>query len=273
MKITIFGWRSPPLETLFDEFSSLLSFGVSRDTLRESIRAPRTPPGSEDISVLVFANGVARQGAEVYVASYDFNGVLAPARDLGRKLKPAGFSIAPLPPSEIETKYFRDAGLDLRVVMSNRAISQLQKAAPPTNSSYPVIVFETGVKSGNAVFDAGVGVVRKEYFIPLSLPPEYAAIAGNFKAVPVIKVSSLGDSSAVKQLKSSFRQFGTTRLAVTEESAPYSPLIVSTYGAKPNYIFRADLDFLFHQTDSAFAHAPGNYVPVAQRSPRVSITK
>lgn len=260
-----------PLEKLFDEFSGMLSFNVALGAVQEASRAPRDYPGTADISVLVFAVGLAMQGADVYVASYDFSGVIAPARDLGRKLKRQGFSLEPLPPSEVDMKCFTDAGLGFGSVISNVAISQLQEAVS-TPLSYPIVIFEAGVQSGNAVFDAGVGVVQKEYFRPLKLPQEYEPVAGNFKAVPVVKVGSLSDLSALKQLKNSFRQFGAAQLVVVEERAPYSPLLVSVFDKAPQYMFRADIDFLFHQTSSAFAR--GNFLPVARRAAaRVPIPK
>lgn len=261
------------LEELFGD-SYDASFNIPKATARMALKAPRVFPGKEDVSVLVFAAGLTGHGAEVYVASYDIKDIVVAVRRWNNMHEGQGLKIGPLPPSELNQQQFDRAGLSLNEIITSEVVARLQ-TAKSTGSSYPVVVFEKGVRSGTVVFDAGIGVVQKEYFKPLELPPEFESIQKNFKAVPLVRVGSLNDASSAKNLKNWSRQFGVTRFVVVEEESPYSPLMVSALDItrKKPFLFTAGLDFLYWQTGKTSAFAQAAFKPVAQRAPPVSIPK
>ncbi len=255
------------LEDLFGEFTDL-SFHISAASASEAARiAPGKLVGREDLSVLTFAAGLANQGVEVYVVSYDIKDVVVAVRNWNKKFVKDGQLMTPLPPSGIVMEHFREAKLEFRVVVTGDVIRQLQSART-SPLSYPVVIFEKGIRNGDAVLDAGVGVVEKQYFRPLQLPPQFDSIRENYRAIPVLKVKSLDEPSTAKKLKQQGRQLNVTQFVAVEETKPYSPLIVSVYDGVRSPLFRADLDFLYWQSEhdtSLFARA--TYKPVSQRVP------
>ena len=261
------------LEELFGEFTNL-SFHISAASASEAARiAPGKLVGREDLSLLTFASGLMNQGVEVYVASYDIKDVIVSVRLWNKKFVNDRQPMTPLPPSRIITEYFREAKLEFRVVVTGDVIRQLQ-SAKSSQLSYPIVIFEKGIRSGDAVFDAGVGVVEKQYFRPLQLPPQFNSISENYRAIPVLRVKSLKEQSVAKEIGATAKQFNVTQLLVVEDTSPYSPSLVSTFAIKsPAHIFRADPDFLYWQTNKTSAFAQANYMPVAKRPLGVSIQK
>ncbi len=256
------------LEELFGDFSGLSLIVAPVSILSAKNAAPVS--GREDISVITFADGLARQGVEVYLASYDIKDVIAGVKRWNKKHADRGLKIEPLPPSPVQLQYFVEKKLELKELVTLDVLAQLQ-TAQTSSLSYPVVIFENGIRSGDAIFDAGVGVVQREYFIPLEkqLPPKFDSIHSNFRAVPVLKVEATDSPSFAKKVREFARSHNVSKLIVVEEETPYAPLMFSTFGPR-QHVLTAGLDFLYWQTGKISAFAQANYKPVAQR---VSIPK
>lgn len=239
----------------------------------------KSDPGRADLEVIIFAHDLARKGANVYVATKDVMDIVSTLRGISKGAAWARNRIKLLPPSPIDAQYLScleggSSGLELKVMVSGVVIKGLQAQWNP-NISYPVVIFEKGVTSGNAVFAAGVGVVQKERFKPLTLPAGLESIKGSYEAVPAVRLPSINDEKAGKVLNAALKDFGVSRLVVVQQASPYFLLLASSsfLPGKINYVplFRTDPDFLYWQCASQFAKA--TYKPVAQRAKAVSILK
>ncbi len=247
------------VELLLDASTQGLARTIWKDSpegRRQAISQHPREAGRADLSIIESALGIAQNGAQVYVASSDFKDVIRPLEH-SAKFK----WITPLAPSEIDLKYWRVGGqeLPIKATLTGRAISDLQ-GMEESSLSYYIVVFEKNVRSGNATFDAGVGVVKKNYdFTPFELPGEYSSIGENYRLLRAVKVKSLKDEKSKKKIAYAIHDFGLSELVVVEEIQPYFPTLVtvgSRYVKSDNLpLYRTDLDFLYWQTRSEFAKA------------------
>lgn len=243
----------------------------------------KTGPGKADLEMLAFVRVLALKGAKVRVATKDVMDLVSTLRGISGQPDMARSDIRLLSPSQVDASclnYLGDGKLGLDHVVSGEAIRDLPSSWNP-NLSYPAIIFEKSVKSGENSFNVGVGVVKRECFRQFVLPAQFESVRGNYEVVPVVRIESISGESATKKLNHAFTDFNVSKLVVAEQARPYFLLLAleritwNSAGRRKMIeyrpLFRADPDFLFYHTASAFARA--TYVPVAQRAPRVSIPK
>jgi len=257
------------MELLFPHYTSQLAEEVWKDSpegRKQTAIYRAEGAGKADLGVIEFALGIAQSGADVYVASSDFKDVVTPLNRKARFFRKNRWRITPMPQSIIDLQYWRQNGLEdtIRHTLTGTVISELQKIRAV--ASYPVVIFERGVTSGDAVFDVGVGVAEKRYFVPFKLPEEYNVIRDKHYIVPVIRIKSLQNQRDAKKVIEALKIYNSLRLVVVEEGNPYFPRIVSLPLGNGRSIltpYRTDDDFLNYQTNSEFAKA--TYVPIAMR--------
>ena len=228
----------------------------------------RAGPPKSDVSVYAHAVAIAEQGAEVYVASSDLNHIIKPLKRRALEFKRTGLRIFPLHPSEIELRYFKNTEFTVKAVISDEVVRDLQFLVE-SEDSYPAVVFERSITSGDAVFDACVGVIQVKSGEPPVPPQSYYPDPANSSKRPdfgiarVAKVSGprkhfLTQPTVIKALQNN----NSTGLVVFNYANPYFPdlfLPLTPASSAWQQLFRVSLDFLRHQTDSAYALA--NYKP------------
>lgn len=243
-------WRKSYMAAVVDE-----NPGVKIGKLRRALRHGPTLP---DLSVLASAIILAELGAVVYVVSSDLKDVIKPLSFL--KKAP---NITPRPPSPVELKYFKGSGKWLEAVLTEEVVSDLHWAVESENS-FPVVVFETNVRSGDAVFDVGVGVEQQQYGRPVQLPAKYECImgehvdgnrivGGKHRIVPVVRVQRV---SYVERLAEAFKRHPGQQLLVFTYERPYEPLLVKPSNPlDPIWYepFMVGRYFLSQRTNSLFA--------------------
>ena len=258
-----------------NEDSFRLAFGIWREHYSKRFNPNnskgRHGPSPEDLSVNDYAIAIAKNGAEVYVASADFRDVIDPLKVLievqeamrVQEVMGKKFNIEILPPVPIELKYFEGSGKNIETIISDEVVVDLQMAK--LHRSYPTfVVFEKRVVCGEAVFDVAVGVVEKADPGPVVLPPEYDCLGKNFRLVPAVGVRSIRDSGDLRYVQSrlseAIRKSGTdgVKLVVVQSEDPWSPL--TFFPPRSGYkgyfkvnAFRAPSNFLYHQTTSVYA--------------------
>jgi len=134
----------------------------------KSSKIQKGPPES-DLSLLVHAIQIAKQGAEVYMASYDFRDIIKPLKSGLDALAEHNLIITPESPSEIELQYLTPYELSVEFVVTNEVMGYID-SAEASGDSHPVAIIEKGVKSGDAIFDAVVNIGYKEYLHSPELP-------------------------------------------------------------------------------------------------------
>jgi hypothetical protein len=227
-------------------------------------------PGEVDLDLIGSAIGIAQSGADVYVASSDFKDTINPLKDDAELLHKQGLRITPLAPANIDFKHW-DPRIKplLRSTVTAEVIRDLQDMNS-TSSSYPVVIFEKNVKSGDAFFDAGIGVAEKMYLRPLELSGAYDCIDKNYYALPAIQVKSLNNQTDVMGLVRFSKGLNQLRMVVTDKEHPHVSYVVDVMRGKtrgnaksllisPNLTFRTDLSFLYWDSDCKFAKV--NYKP------------
>lgn len=254
----------------FEHYTSELSRETCKDSPEGRKQARRRRPrdgGKADVKVIEFAIGIAQSGADVYVASSDFKDIIRPLANKAQFFADSCWRITPVYPSEIDLQYWKvlDQEITIKAALTGAAISDLQ-GIEESGSFYYAVVFEKNVQSGNATFDVGVGIAKKEYFKPFNLPEEYSSISGNYRLVPVVKVKSLQGEEGRKKVAQAFKGFNTSQLVVVEERQPPTPKLVTVSRYAKNValpLYRADLYFLYWQANSEFAKS--TYHPISIR--------
>ena len=217
----------------------------------------RRGPGYADINLNETAIKIANLGSEVYVASYDFRDIIGPLRTKKKEFEQSGLSITPLPPDDIELKYFEGTGRYLRAAITDDVRGRLQTVYD-TENSFTFVIFERNikVKKGDAVFFAGVDITQLED-LNLILPKEASGIKGNARGFPVVRVPSFfNGQSTVEILRGAWKRYVGMALVVVDQENPYFPLLVyPSDPTDPSWYrpFSTTLDFLYHQTYSSYA--------------------
>lgn len=225
-------------------------------SVSQTSRFERTTPGKADLRVTAYTLGIAVQGADVYVASSDNKDLIKPLQDFAPEIEQLRLRITILPPSPLQQEYLRSGDIVLEAVVTNNVISGLQQIKKSA-FGYPVVIFEKRVKSGDVTLDAGVGVTFKQNFKEFKLPSEFASITEKHYVTPVLHVRSLRtEADGVKLMRSAKEHKNASRLVVIDQSTPFYPFLLQPRNINDptSDVFVAPLDFLYHQTDSLFAH-------------------
>ena len=219
--------------------------------------------GRADNEVIAYALACMKAGADVYVGSSDFKDIIGPVRKFQEEYRKQGFRLTAMPPSPLHQQYLRVEGKKIDVFLTGEVIAALQPVKR-TGFSYPIVIFEKEVTSGDHTFDVGVGVERREYFRNFQLPDKYSCIADNVDLVPVVKVKSLNGSDKKPLYNALSENKNSRRFVVINEQQPHLSLMY--YPNRTNAwmpMLRADLNFLHYNSNSVFAHH--NYKPMNQR--------
>lgn len=261
------------MEFSFEHYTPELSREIWKDSHEGRKQANKHPnsrkrrkAGNADLDVIMFALGIAQSGADVYVASSDFKDVIRPLSSKAQYFADRGWRITLLYPSQIDLQYWslRGQELPVKATLTGKVISDMQDIEE-SSSSHHVVIFEKNVHSGNATFDTGVGIAKKEYFRQFNLPEEYSPICENYRLIPAVKVGSLRDEKDRKKVAQASKRLNALQLIVIEESQPQSPtLIIASRYIRNLPLYRADLDFLYWQSNSEFAKSA--YTPFFMRT-------
>lgn len=228
-------------------------------------------PGRADLALATYAFGIAaKYKSDVYVASSDFKDVIRPLQLYQKQFKSENLRVTALPPSSLNGRYLTENGTDIEAVVTGEVIGALQQAEL-TEDSYPLVIFEKGVVSGDVRLDAAVGVASKHYSGELALPAQFDCIRGNMYAFPFVKDNWLGESYPMEQVLLDYLRFfndSPLRFVHMDEQRPHFPKLYDYTGRQfkeeplitPH---RADLNYLFWDSNSVFAQR--NYTPLARR--------
>jgi len=209
--------------------------GKSRIDLKELEN--KVAPGYADEVVILSAIGYAIQDTKVYIASRDYKDVTNRLLKWSEVFGIANLDINILHRSPIEMKYARDLDgepMTLKATFTGEVIKNLMDAEQRSDS-YPVVIFEKDVRSGDATFDVGVGVVMKRWFKSLELPEQFESIKERYRVVPAYITTGFleRDMKKIKQLSD---YTNAPRVVVIDRDKPISPSIV-TRGSGRDWIY------------------------------------
>ena len=222
-------------------------------------------PGYADEQLIFTVFGYAIQNTEVYVASRDYKDITNRLLKWSEVFGLNNLDINILHRSPVEMEYMRK--LDgtpfiLTATFTGAAIKGLLEAVE-RSGYYHVVIFEKKVKSGDAIFDVGVGIAEKQWFRPFELPKGFDSIKENYKIIPALVVNEFQYRSNKDWKRVRDRVYATNsrEVALIDRKRPFKPNIFSRKGNDliRTEQFRTDLGFLFYNSDSKFAQA--NYVP------------
>lgn len=218
-----------------------------------------------DLSVSAGAREIARQGAMVWLASYDFRDVIGPLRKDAQRITEEGLDITAVAPSPIEARCFEntihaDRNGRLHPVLNRQVVADLQ-VAKLHRGAYTYVVFERGIQSGDATFDVAVGVVEFRDVRKVQIPSEYRSAVKNLFLIPAIRLDSVVQRGVGDLMRGYFRRSNPNlpyRLLVVENQRPFFPLLISPSGKQDSWFrwyvsMQTTSDFLYHQTDSPWA--------------------
>lgn len=219
-------------------------------------------PGKSDLAVIAYARTIAGFGSEVFVGSCDFRDIILPLRNAEKEIDQDALDVIPLAPAPLQAEAFLGTIHEfepgqLKPVIDREVIADLHVARlRPVPHTY--VVFESGVVSGNVIFDVAIQVVECANKEEITLPKGLRKNGRNFYLLPALRMPAVYDQG--KRIRGALsRSSGALpyRLLVVEDNNPIYPLLIQPSGKsdgwfrwyKPLHVSR---DFLHHQTNSAF---------------------
>ncbi len=263
---TMLGWQLTKIQIPLDHSASQAAQKAWQTYA--SMRHPpeshkvRSGPSAGDLSVTAWARTIASQGAHVIVASTDFRDVINPLIHDRKNLVDEELRITPMPPAPLQTEFvenlygYQGNNGHLSPMIGHALTADLQEVKLHLGAA-TYVIFEKDVKSGDAIFDVAVEVVE------LANPKQADRLsAGKFYAIPVIKLPYSHLNVNVGIMMRYFARSNSRllyRLMVVDSGdAMFFPVLVSPARTKSSAYnwyrpFHTTSDFLYHQTDSAYA--------------------